>query len=76
MVMSNPRAELPEDAKVVPAHEAHEHGYYGVSPGIDEDETVAGVTGGTANVSDSPNRAAAAKNRSNTAALKKQEADK
>lgn len=48
MVMSNPRAELPKDAKVVPVHEAHEHGYYGVSPGIDEDQTVAGVTGGTA----------------------------
>lgn len=76
MVMSNPRAELPKDALVVHPSEAHEHGYYGVSPGIDEDETVAGVTGGTANVSDSPSKGAAAKNRSNTAALKKQEADK
>lgn len=47
MVMSNPRAQAPEDAKFVPVHEAHEHGYHGVSPGIDEDATVAGVTGGT-----------------------------
>lgn len=76
MVMSNPRAELPEDAKVVHPRDGHLHGYYGVSPGIDEDQTVAGVTGDTANVSDSPSNGAAAKTRSNTAALKKQEADK
>jgi hypothetical protein len=76
MVMSNPRAQQPEDAKFVYPSEGHEHGYYGTSPGIDEDATVAGVTGGTANVSDSPSKEAAAKTRANTAALKKQEADK
>lgn len=47
MVMSNPRQQNPEDAKFVHPSEGHEHGYYGVSPGIDEDHTVAGVTGGT-----------------------------
>lgn len=76
MVMSNSRAELPEDVLVVHPRDGHLHGYYGVSPGIDEDQTVAGVTGGTANISDSPNEGAAAKTRANTAALKKQEADK
>ncbi len=75
MVMSNPRAELSEDAKHVPVHEGHEHGYHGISPGIDEDHTVAGVTGGTANVDDPPSKEAASKSRANTAALKK-EADK
>jgi hypothetical protein len=76
MVMSNPRAQLPADAKFVHPSEGHEHGYYGVSPGAHENATVVGVTGGTANVSDSPSKEAAAKTRSNTAALKNQEADK
>jgi hypothetical protein len=46
MVMSNPRAELPEDAKVVPVHEGHEHGYHGVVPDTEDNHTysVAGVT--------------------------------
>jgi hypothetical protein len=46
MVMSNPRAELPEDAKVVPVREAHEHGYHGVLPDPEDNHvyTVAGVT--------------------------------
>lgn len=32
MVMSNPRAEMPEDAKFIPLEEAEEHGYWGISP--------------------------------------------
>jgi hypothetical protein len=48
MVMSNPRAELPEDAKVVPVHEGHLHGYHGVVPDPEDNHvyTVAGVTEG------------------------------
>lgn len=71
MVMSNPRAETPEDAKVIPPHEGHEHGYYGYAPGADEDATVAGVTGGTDQADSPPSKGAASRVRSNTAALKK-----
>jgi hypothetical protein len=79
MVMSNPRAELPEDAKHVPVSEAHEYGYHGIVPDPEDNHvyTVAGVTenlpgpSGTAKSDDPPNKEAAARSRSNTAALKK-----
>lgn len=64
MVMSDPRAQAPEDAKFVHPSEGHEHGYYGVSPGIDEDATVAGVTGDSDKAPEKPapaNRSAAKK---------------
>lgn len=46
MVMSNPRAELPEDAQIVKYQDGVEHGYYGVTPDTEDDHvyTVAGVT--------------------------------
>lgn len=79
MVMSNPRAELPENAKFVPISEAHDHGYHGVLPDTEDNEvyTVAGVTkdlpgpSGTAKADAPPSKEAAARARSNTAALKK-----
>lgn len=47
MVMSNPRAQNSDDAVFVHPSEGHEHGYYGVAAGADEDATLAGVCGGT-----------------------------
>lgn len=46
MVMSNPRASLPEDAPIIAPEDGIEHGYYGVAPDTDDDYvyTVAGVT--------------------------------
>lgn len=46
MVMSNPRSEMPEDAKFVPVEDALEHGYHGITPDTDDNHihTVAGVT--------------------------------
>lgn len=72
MVMSNPRAELPEDAKFVPIHEAHEHGYWGAVPDQEPNEvyTVAGVTGGTAKSDDKPSQAAKDRSEKNTDALR------
>ncbi|HEY9417877.1 MAG TPA: hypothetical protein VIQ30_24220 [Pseudonocardia sp.] len=69
--MSNPRAELPEDAKRVSVSEAHEHGYHGVLPDEEDNHvyTVAGVTEGLSDKA--PDRPAPA----NRSAAKK-EADK
>lgn len=49
MVMSNPRAELPEDAEFVSFEDGHEKGYWGIAPDQEDNETytVAGVTGDT-----------------------------
>lgn len=74
MVMSNPRAELSEDAQIVKYQDGIEYGYYGVTPDVEDDRvyTVAGVTeDGTAKADDSPSKTAAARSRANTAALKK-----
>ena len=70
--MSNPRAELPEDAKFVTIEESHEHGYWGAVPDQEPNETytVAGVTGGTANAGDKPNDAAKQRSERNTDALR------
>ena len=72
MVMSNPRAEMPEDAKVVSREEAHEHGYWGQVPDQEPNHvyTVAGVTGGTAQSGDKPSDAAKERAERNTDALK------
>lgn len=45
-----------EDTGFVPVHQADEHGYYGNRPRTtpNEDYTVTGVTGATANVADTP----------------------
>jgi hypothetical protein len=72
MVMSNPRAELPEDAKFVTLDEAHEYGYWGAVPDQEPNHvyTVAGVTGGTAQGGDKPSGAAKERAERNTDALK------
>ena len=72
MAMSNPRAELPEDAKFVSIDEAHEHGYWGAVPDTEPNHTytVAGVTGGTGSAGDKPNQAAKQRTERNTDALK------
>lgn len=72
MAMSNPRAELPEDAKFVPLEEAHEHGYWGAVPDQEPNHsyTVAGVTGGTAKSDDKGSQAAKERADRNTDALK------
>ena len=72
MVMSNPRAELPEDAKFVPPEEGHEHGYWGAVPDQEPNHsyTIAGVTGGTANAGDKGSDAAKQRAERNTDALK------
>jgi hypothetical protein len=48
-----------EDKLVVPPHEGVEHGYIGHRPRTEPNEsfTVAGVTGGTGNVADTPKSA-------------------
>lgn len=38
MVMSNPRAEMPADAKLVPVAEGEEHGYWGQVPDLEDNE--------------------------------------
>lgn len=72
MAMSNPRAELPEDAKHVPIEDAHEHGYWGTA--VDQEPnsiyTVAGVTGGTAQSGDKPSDAARQRSERSHDALK------
>jgi hypothetical protein len=72
MVMSNPRAEMPEDAKHVPIEEAHEHGYWGSVPDTEPNSTytIAGVTGGTAQAGDKPSDAARERSEKHTDALK------
>lgn len=72
MVMSNPRAEHPEDAKHVSPDEAHEYGYWGSVPDMEPNEsyTVAGVTGGTAGAGDKPSDAAKQRAARNTDALR------
>lgn len=47
MVMSNPRAEMPEEAPIVLPPDGVEHGYYGSAPDTDDDHkyTLAGVCG-------------------------------
>jgi hypothetical protein len=72
MVMSNPRAELPEDAKFVHFDEAHEHGYWGAVPDQEPNSvyTVAGVTGGTSKSDERPSGAAKERAERNTDALK------
>jgi hypothetical protein len=72
MVMSNPRAEHPEDAPVVHPGDAHEHGYWGSVPDMEPNHsyTVAGVTGGTGKSGDKPSDAAKERAERNTDALK------
>lgn len=72
MVMSDPRAEMPEDAKIVSREEVHEHGYWGQVPDQEPNSsyTVAGVTGGTAKAGDKPSDAAKGRAERNTDALK------
>ena len=73
MVMSNPRAEMPEDAKFVTLDEAHEHGYWGQVPDQEPNEsyTVSGVTSeGTAKADDKPSGSAKERAERNTDALK------
>ncbi len=72
MAMSNPRAEMPEDAKFVTIDEAHEHGYWGQVPDQEPNHvyTVAGVTGGTAKGDDKPSDVAKERAERNTEALK------
>lgn len=72
MAMSNPRAEMPEDAKVVTIDEAHEHGYWGQVPDSDPNHayTVTGVTGGTAKFGDKPSDTARVRSEKNTDDLK------
>ena len=45
MVAYNPRATMPEEAKLVSADEGHEHGYWGMVPDLADNEayTVAGA---------------------------------
>lgn len=38
MVMHNPRAEMPKDAKLVPVAEGDEHGYWGQVPDLNDNE--------------------------------------
>lgn len=47
MAMSNPRAEMPEDAPNVLPADGVDHGYYGAAPDTDDDHkyTLAGVCG-------------------------------
>lgn len=54
MVMSDPRAVLPEDAEFVSHADGYERGHWGVAPDPEDNSvyTVAGVTGGTALVPD------------------------
>jgi hypothetical protein len=54
MVMSDPRAILPEDAEFVSHADGHERGYWGIAPDQEDNSvyTVAGVTGGTDQVPD------------------------
>lgn len=49
MVMSDPRAVLPEDAEFVSHADGHERGYWGIAPDPADNAvyTIAGVTGGT-----------------------------
>jgi hypothetical protein len=77
MVMSDPRATLPEDAEFVSHADGHERGYWGIAPDQEDNSvyTVAGVTGGTDKADSPPSKAAATRSRANTAALKK-ESDK
>lgn len=42
------------EKKFVAPQDAQEHGYSGYSPGADEDLTLAGQVGATANVADTP----------------------
>lgn len=72
MVMSNPRAELPEDAKFVTIEESPDYGYWGAVPDEEPNHTytVAGVTGGTAKGDDKPSQAAKERAERNTDALK------
>lgn len=72
MVMSDPRAELPDDAKFVPLHEAHEHGYWGAVPDQEPNEvyTVAGVTGGSSRSDAKPSGAGKDRVEKNTDALR------
>lgn len=72
MVMSNPRAEMPEDTKFVTLDEAHEHGYWGQVPDQEPNHsyTVAGVTGDTAKADDKGSQAAKERVERITEALK------
>lgn len=64
--------EKVDEAAFVPPEKGHEVGYYGYTPDDTDDAeyTVAGQVGGTAKTSDAPSKSAAARVKSNHAALK------
>lgn len=69
MVMSDPRATLPEDAEFVSHADGYERGHWGVAPDQADNSvyTVAGQTGDTAQVPEGNTAGNASKPRSRTA---------
>lgn len=69
MVMSDPRATLPEDAEFVSHADGHERGYWGIAPDPEDNSvyTIAGQAGGTAQVPEGNTAGNVSKPRSRTA---------